>query len=382
MSYIHVKDEDQAARLASDLSGTPRFALDCEAAGFHRYTDRLCLMQVTTPRATYVVDPLTVDCAALFRGPLTDPGVEIVMHGSDYDLRLLDRDLDIRLKGLFDTQIAAALLGVNGLGLAALLESRLGISLAKKYQRADWAKRPLPDDMLDYAANDTRYLLELGDIMRGELEKAGRVAWAEEEARALEISATTPSDDEEPEDPVTRVKGARDLPPRQIHALREALAWRDEIAREKDRAPFRVAGDKPLIDVAMEPPEGPRELADVRGFPKGLAREQGQELLERIRRAYQLDPKDLVGYPKPKRTGRGRPPPEVDAMVDRLRAVRTVKAGELGIDRGSLISNAVLQEIAWEDPGDETALRRVPGIRDWQVEVLGADILDTLLRHG
>ena len=98
MSYIHVKDEDQAARLASDLSGTPRFALDCEAAGFHRYTDGLCLMQVTTPRATYVVDPLTVDCAALFRGPLEDPGVEIVMHGSDYDLRLLDRDLDIRLK--------------------------------------------------------------------------------------------------------------------------------------------------------------------------------------------------------------------------------------------------------------------------------------------
>lgn len=382
MSYIHVQDEQQARRLASDLSSTPRFAVDCEAAGFHRYTDRLCLMQVTTPAATYVVDPMAVDCKALFQTYLEDPDVELVMHGSDYDLRLLDRDLDIQLKGLFDTQIAAQLLGEKSIGLAALLESRLGIKLAKKYQRADWAKRPLPDDMLDYAANDTRHLLELGDIMKRELDQAGRTAWAVEEARALEESATADSGDEEPEDPVTRVKGARDLPPRQIHALREALAWRDEIARAKDRAPFRVAGDKPLIDVAMNPPEDARSLADVKGFPRGMARSEGDDLLERIHRVYQLPKDELVGYPKPKRTGRGRPPPEVDAMVERLKSVRTAKAGELGIDRGTLIANAVLEEIAWEDPGDEAALRRVPGVRNWQVEVLGAEIMDTLLRHG
>ena len=96
MSFIHVRDESGAERLAEELAGCPRFALDCEAAGFHRYTDRLCLVQITTPRDTFIVDPFTVDCDALLRGPLEDPEVELVMHGSDYDLRLLDRDLGIR----------------------------------------------------------------------------------------------------------------------------------------------------------------------------------------------------------------------------------------------------------------------------------------------
>ena len=382
MAYNHVQDEDQARGLARDLSGLRRFALDCEAAGFHRYTDTLCLVQITTPTATYVVDPTTVDCRALLQAPLEDPDVEIVMHGSDYDLRLLDRDLGIHLKGLFDTQIAAQLLGDASIGLAALLESRLGITLAKKYQRADWAQRPLSDDMLDYAANDTRYLLELGDIMKRELREAGREDWADEEARGLEQSAVAPPADDEPEDPVTRVKGARDLPPRQVHALREVLAWRDEIARARDKAPFRVAGDKPLLEAAVAPPDDARDLADIKGFPRGLAREEGHDLLKRLRRVYDLPDDEIVGYPRPKRTGRGRPPPEVEAMANRLKDVRTAKADALGLDRGTLLSNSVIQDIAWEDPGDEAALRRVAGMRNWQVEVVGAEILDTLLRYG
>lgn len=386
MSFIHIKDDAHASRLADDLAGTPRFALDCEAAGFHRYSDRLCLIQVTTPRATYVVDPFTVDCAALFGGPLADPSVELVMHGADYDIRLLERDLGIRLANLFDTQIAAALVGEKALGLAALLEARLGVKLAKKYQRADWAQRPLSEDMLDYAANDTRYLLELGDIMKRELAEAGRTAWAEEEADALIQNAIDGVRDEaeaEPEDPVLRVKGARDLSPRQVHALREALKWRDEIAQAKDRAPFRVAGDQPLITAALNPPASVQELADIKGFPRGAAKQDGAELLDRLQRVYALDDREVVGYPKPKRTGgRGRPPPEVEEMTERLKRVRGAKANALGIDRGTLMSNAVLQEIAWEDPGDEAALLRVPGIRKWQVEVLGAEILETLLVHG
>ncbi len=152
------------------------------------------------------------------------------MHGADFDLRLLDRDLGIRLGGLFDTQVAAALLGESALGLQALLESRLGVSLSKKYQRADWADRPLKDGMLDYAADDTRYLMRLADLLLEDLRAAGRESWAREECRALEESATAPGDDE-PEDPVTRVKGARDLSPREVTALREALEWRDAIAR-------------------------------------------------------------------------------------------------------------------------------------------------------
>ena len=252
MSYVHVREESEAEALAHEMAGSRRFALDCEAAGFHRYSDRLCLIQVTTDRATYVVDPLAFDPAALFRSVLEDPDIQIVMHGADYDLRLLDRDLGIHLRGLFDTQVAAALLGEEALGLQALLESRLGVTLSKKYQRADWAERPLTDGMLEYAADDTRHLTDLAVLLRRDLESADRVAWVEEECRALEESATAPApENQEPPDPVARVKGARDLSPREVTALREALEWRDALARRRDKAPFRVVGDQPLVEAVL-----------------------------------------------------------------------------------------------------------------------------------
>ena len=189
MPYVHITDEAQAAGLRDDLRGSRRFALDCEAAGFHRYSDRLCLLQVTTDAATYIVDPLAFDTAELFRGPLEDPTVEIVMHGADYDLRLLDRDLGIRMQGLFDTQVAASILGESALGLQALLEGRLSVTLSKKFQRADWAERPLTEGMLDYAADDTRHLMKLADLLVADLEVAARHGLGLEECRALEANA-------------------------------------------------------------------------------------------------------------------------------------------------------------------------------------------------
>ena len=132
----------QAAQ--SNLEVADRIALDCEAAGYHRYSDRLCLVQLTTAGRTYLLDPLEIDPAPALRAVLEDSGTEVVMHGADFDVRLIDRDLGIRVARLFDTQIAASLLGVEALGLSFLLENRLGIKLSKKYQKADWAQRPLP----------------------------------------------------------------------------------------------------------------------------------------------------------------------------------------------------------------------------------------------
>src|SRR5690606_16578363 len=134
------------------------------------------------------------------------------------------------------------------LGLAGLLESRLGVRLSKKYQRADWAERPLLDPMLEYAADDTRHLTRLADRLRAELTEAGRRAWGEQERRALEQVAGATIGRGEREDPVVRLRGARQRSPRQVTALREALRWRDEIARARDRAPFRVISEEPLVE--------------------------------------------------------------------------------------------------------------------------------------
>ncbi|HET9947287.1 MAG TPA: ribonuclease D, partial [Longimicrobiales bacterium] len=269
MSHIHIDSLEAARPAGDDLASARRIALDCEAAGFHRYSDRLCLLQISTARATYVIDPLAFDPSGLLRGPLEDPAVEVVMHGADFDLRLLRRDLGIRVRGLFDTQIAAQLAGESTLGLAALLESRLGVRLSKKYQRADWAERPLTAAMLEYAADDTRYLMPLADVLARELEELDRTTWAAEECRALERATEEPPENDR-DDPVLRVRGARQLSPRQVTALRAALEWRDAIARERDRAVFRIVADGPLVEAVAAGPRSVGELVAIKGFPSRL----------------------------------------------------------------------------------------------------------------
>jgi ribonuclease D len=381
MDYIHVDTEEGARELADALEGSTRVALDCEAAGFHRYSDRLCLVQITTDRGSYILDPLAVDAAAVLRGPLGDPDIEIVMHGADFDIRLLHRDLGIRMRGLFDTQVAASLLGVEAFGLASLLEARFGVKLSKKYQRADWAERPLTEGMLDYAASDTRYLFGLADQLVDEVREARRLAWVEEECAALESIPDGFETDDEPVDLVSKIKGARDLTPRQVEALRAALEWRDEIARARDRALFRVIGDAPLIEAVALDPRRVEDLVAIKGFPGGLARAEGKELLGRLRAVKELADDELRPYARPKRRGAGRPPPEVEEVVEKLKAVRNRKADELGLARGTLIPNAVLIAIALAAPSDAPGLEAVEGMRRWRVEVLGEELL-RVLREG
>ena len=378
MSHIHVQSHGEAEGLISDLASARRFALDCEAAGFHRYSDRLCLLQISVGERTYVVDPLAFDPTEILRGPLEREDVGVVMHGADFDLRLLSRDLGIRLHGLVDTQIQAALLGEEALGLSSLLQSRLGVKLSKKHQRADWAARPLSDGMLEYAADDTRYLERLTDILSEEIESRDRTSWVLEECRALEEVSDGATEVEEPEDPVLRVKGARDLPARHVTAIRQALLWRDEIARAQDRAPFRVIGDKPLIEAVGRRPRRVEELTEVQGFPRRLARDEGKELLRRLRAVSEMPEEELVPYPRNARRGPPRPPPELEALVESLKAARNRKADQIGLPKGTLLSNAMLLEIARAAPSTTDELLAVEGMRRWKADVIGAPLLEIL----
>jgi ribonuclease D len=382
MSHIHVQSAGEADGLVAGLAGTTSLALDCEAAGFHRYSDRLCLVQLSTERATWVIDPLAFDPSEMLRRPLEDPSVTVVMHGADFDLRLLRRDLRIRLQGLFDTQIAAQMLGEETLGLAGLLESRLGVRLSKKYQRADWAERPLLEPMLEYAADDTRHLMHLADRLREELSAVGRLAWAEEECWALEGAGGGPVAAAEAEDPVVRIRGARHLPVRQLAALREALAWRDEIARARDRAPFRVIAEESLVEAVAAWPKSVADLTGIKGFPARLAEEEGAELVRRLSSVATRADHELKPYPRGPRRGPGRTTPEMEALAERLKNVRNRKADEVRLPRGTLLSNAVLLEVARAAPKSSDELVAVEGMRRWKAEILGKEFLDVIRRKA
>jgi ribonuclease D len=185
MSVQLIKNQEDARHLSKTLNGQNRLAIDLEAAGFHRYSDKVCLLQITSGDNTFLVDTLSVDPSNTLRPLFQDPNVLLVLHGGVFDLRLLHRDLQIFPLNLFDTQIAASLVGEPSLGLAALLKKYFGIELSKKYQKADWAKRPLSDEMLEYAAADTQSLCLLSDLFIEKLQDLDRLSWATEESRAL-----------------------------------------------------------------------------------------------------------------------------------------------------------------------------------------------------
>jgi ribonuclease D len=362
------------SELGEGLAGQSRVAVDLEAAGFHRYSDRVCLLQVTSGGQDFIVDTLAVDASDVLRGPLESPTVTVLLHGGDYDLRLLDRDLDLHPVKLFDTQTAAALLGEPSLGLAALLEKYLDVHVSKKYQRADWAKRPLPDDMLDYAASDTRHLHKLADLLAERLDAVGRRSWAEEESALMETLRWNTDGDV---DPVTRIKGVRNFELRDVALLREAWLWRDEIAQARDRAPFRVAGDPVLLEVVRERPRDVSVLARISGFSPQLAERSGRELLDRLQQTDRLDDSELVGYPSGP-VGPRRPPPAVEEVANRLKSVRNEVAEALGIARGVLMSNTLILEIANVYPRSSEELEGVAGVRRWQSETLADRFLAVL----
>jgi ribonuclease D len=374
MTIRLISETSALPELGEGLTGEARVAMDLEAAGFHRYSDRVCLLQVSTGDQNFVVDTLAVNPSDVLRDPLESPAVTILLHGGDYDLRLLDRDLDLHPVKLFDTQTAAALLGEPSLGLAVLLKKYLDVHVSKKYQRADWAQRPLPDEMLDYATSDTRHLHELADLLAERLDAVGRRSWAEEESALMETLRWNADGDV---DPVTKIKGVRNFELREVALIREAWLWRDEVARARDRAHFRVAGDPVLLEVVRERPRDVSALARVSGFSPQLAERSGRKLLDRLEQTDRLDDSELVGYPRGP-AGPRRPSPEVEEIANRLKVIRNQAAEALGIARGVLMSNTVILEIARIHPDSVEELAGIAGVRRWQSETLADRFLTVL----
>ena len=361
-------------RLAETLAGETLIAADSEAAGFHRYDDSLCLVQISTRNETWLLDTLALGSLNPVAELFADPAVETIFHDADFDLRLLDRDFGVYVRGLFDTKIAARFAGIRSFGLGSLLEDELGIKLKKKYQRADWAKRPLPDDMLQYAAYDTKYLPRLRDHLRERLVEMGRLSWAEEEFRIAEQTGWEPP--EHDDRPYLRLKRVRGLGRRSLAALREIYDWRDSVARERDLASFRVMNNDELVAVAREMPATPQQLEEVGRLSKGNARRWGSDLLAGVERARSLGEADL---PEPPTRERGpRRDPDLDDRVDQLKPVRDRAAQRLDLDKGFLMPRSQLEDIARARPSTVDELAAIDGVRQWQVEALGQGLIEAL----
>jgi len=372
---IYIDTTPAADSFLSAVEQSSTIAVDTEGASFHRFVDRIYLLQMSTRDLTAVLDPLAIGKPAALGHVLESDRIEKVFHDADYDLRLLHQDYGWNTRRLFDTRVAAQLLGIRAFGLAALLERAFGLKLDKKHQRADWSMRPLPRDMLDYASQDTMYLLELRNRLAAELESAGRWSWAAEEFERLEGTRW-----EQPEGEDTgymRIKGARDLDRRELAIFRELVRFRDGIARELDRATFRVAGNEALFAVAKERPQTLDALVSIKGVPRGIAERRGAEMLAAVRRGMEVPEDQLPKFPRAPRWDRDA---DFDNRVNALRTAREEAAQRLGLDPGFLCAREKLETIARKRPQTLEELAEVPDLRRWQIEVLGPAFLKALAK--
>jgi ribonuclease D len=369
---IYLDRANDVDTFLASIGSVRRIALDTEGASFHRFVDRIYLLQLSTPDQTAIIDPVPIGRPAALGRLLEDPGIEVVFHDADYDLRLLWQDYGWHIRNIFDTRVAAQLLGLRAFGLAALLERYFGVKLDKKFQRADWSMRPLTPGMLEYAAQDTIHLLELRDRMEHDLDQAGRLEWAREEFALLE---GTRWPDEDPAGSFLRIKGARDLTRRELAVLRELVPWRDAIARTLDRATFRVIGNEQLLEIARRQPKAREELAAIKGVPRGLAESRAGEVLDAIARGLAVPDSDLPRFPKAPRWDRD---PDLDTRVSALKTVRDATAARLDLDPGVLCARDRLEAVARKNPATREELDTVQELRRWQRMLLGEDFLKAL----
>lgn len=357
-------------QLYRQLGSEKLLAFDTEAASFHRFEDRVYLIQLSGRSSTALIDPLSVTDLTLVGRLLADPDIEIVFHDADYDLRLLDRDLGFRACKLFDTRIAAQLLREPGVGLAALLAKYFDIKVDKRFQRADWSARPLSSDMLAYAATDTHHLLALRDTLKEQLAEVGRLAWAEEEFLLLEQVRWNPREDIEAG--FQRIKGAKSLSPERLAILRELFAWREATARKRDRAAFRILNNPVLLQLAKSPPQSATELARVAGVGPETVRRNGKAILAAVERGLSTQEKDL---PRVKRSSKPKPDAAFTQRLDRLKTTRNEVAQRLDIEPGVLCPNATLEAIATKEPATMDQLVAVSAVRAWQAAEFGKELL-------
>ena len=362
---------ERLSEVAAILCRQTELAVDLEMDSLHHYQEKVCLIQISTRTESWLIDPLALKDLSPLAAPLGDPRILIVMHGADYDIRSLHRDFGIEVQNLFDTMLASRFLGIAEFGLAALLKARFGIELNKKYQKADWSKRPLSPEMSAYAAADTSDLLPLYDQLSAELIAKGRLSWLEEECRLVcQVRVT------EKEGPLfLSCKGAGKLKGRALAILEELLQLRDTQARELDRPPFKVISAETLLETAEKRPRTLGDLTGIKGMTPGQIQRFGDKILAAVTAALVLPEEQLPVFPRQRRD---EPTDGTKDRIKRLKSWREQHSSVQKLEPGVVAPNWLLEAVADAHPGSTAELDGVTGMREWQKRLYGQELLQEL----
>jgi ribonuclease D len=366
-------DQPQKLReVVSALSEEDILAVDTESNSLYAYQEQVCLIQFSTREKDILVDALALpDLSSL--GPLfRSDQILKVFHAAEYDLICLFRDYGFKFSFLFDTMIAARTLGYQKIGYGALLEQHFNIQMKKKYQRANWGKRPLKQEMLEYARLDSHYLIPLQQILRRELEEADRWELALEDFRRLtqNIEDTTESSEAD----FWKLRGARDLNPRAAAILKSVYQFRESIAREQERPSFKVMSHQAVVEVAQSAPKRREDLFKLEALSSRLAHRYATGLLEAVEKGQKAPPE----YPP----HHERPEAKVLERIDALREWRKLTGSGLSVPSDVILPRDVLNRIARANPRDIEHLKDQMRDIPHRFNRFGHEILKILQKEG
>ncbi len=372
MEYKFITSDQDLAAACNTLAGEHLIGVDLEADSMHSFTEKICLIQVAGSDMAYLIDPFEITDFSSFSALLADPAIIKVLHGSDFDVRSLDRELSVEIANLFDTEIACRFLNVKERGLGALLKAFFDVDVDKRFQKVDWSRRPLKEDMIEYSVGDVAHLSDLYDRLLDALEKIGRYAWAKEE---FEHQAKVKYEPNHQLPLFKRFKGAGKLDNRTLAVLEALLQVRLEMAEKKDLPLFKIISNQSIMAMATAKPSSVKKMIETRALSKKQAGMYGEACCDAIEKARALPHGELPSYPK---TRMPRKTPKVLERITRLKQMRERLSESIGMEPGFLINNNMISTLAFDDPKTVEALGQIEAMRNWQIEALGDDILNVL----
>ncbi|MDD9301259.1 MAG: ribonuclease D [Desulfobacter sp.] len=374
MDYQFITSDEALESICRDLDLEKIIAVDLEADSMHSFTEKICLIQIAAGPRAFLVDPFEISDFSPFSRVLENPNIVKVFHGSDFDVRSLDRELGVEIKNLFDTEIACRFLNVKERGLGALLKDHFNVHVDKRFQKVDWSKRPLKEDMIAYSVGDVANLVELHDRLRSRLEDMGRLAWAQEE---FEAQAKVRYESNHQLPLFKRFKGAGKLNNRILAVLENLLLARLDMAGKKDLPLFKIISSQSIMTMAVEQPKDIKTILNLKALSKKQASMYGEACVHAIKEGLALAHKDLPSYP---RTPTPRKTPKVMERIKQLKKMREKYSVSVGMEPGFLINNNLITTLALANPDEEKDLFGIEGMRKWQVQALGDAITQTLSR--
>lgn len=373
---LYITTLEGLVKATEKLARASIVAVDLEADSMYHFEEKVCLLQMATDKSCFIIDPLALPDLSPLEPIFSDSAIIKIFHGSDYDVRSLYRDFGFCVENLFDTELACRFLGYHRSSLEAVLKLHYDVILDKKYQKKDWSIRPLPDEMIAYAADDVRYLVDLYQHISTALSEKKRLEWALETCEG--ISRIRPEENIDFDRPLfMTIKGSGRLDARSLAVLENLALFRQEAAKKKDRPPYKIISNTVILDIARFKPESTHQLNRSGLLSKKQAQMYGDIIIEAVLAALEIPEEKLPRYPK---IAKSPSSAAVSRRIEALKRWRERKAKQLEMDPSMLINNTAIKKIAKQEPKTLPELKAVEILKNWQVETFGEQWINTIVK--